>query len=581
MTVNTIIETYKKLFNLSSDKLKQLKNTHEIEIHDGHLFTDYELFRDELMKAKDKHIVIHPDYDADGETGGTIAKVSLDVLGFKQVDLYPPKPSNGYGLTPLAVDEILERWPTVKYILTVDNGINTKPAVDYAYEKGLKVIITDHHKPKAEQFPDKALVVINPNRIDKHETYPFKSISGAQTIWKLMQAIACDVAPDKKSLIDALHVFAGISIISDVMPIINENRRLLKDAIADMNTPLWFTSKALEAGYPPSYVKAMLGLHNLIERVKLETLKIDEPIDYDTIGFYISPMLNAPRRMVDDSKPAFDIFSTIGIENEEAIDTIVALNDTRKSEANLAKINFDNHAHLYADKHGIIYYDEHLRPGLAGIVSSHITETMKVPSVVLTKGYHGSGRSLANHNLHETLQRIEAEDNSIFTKWGGHEQAAGVGINGDKLNQFEKLFEKHALEVAKTYQKYDHLISDKAIELDVNNLPSMAEVKHALAEFESLKPYSQEVPAPKFKVEFSQFDYIDYRILKDKHIKFNFGNFAVIVWGQAEKVKNLDFNRPIMFEVMGQLDINKFNGRSTLQVTSQFLVANYLDEERN
>ena len=112
--------------------------------------------------------------------------------------MYYPKTTFGYGLNVKAIDEIIEKWPNTKYILTIDNGINTKVATDYAYKKGIKVIVTDHHEPKDGEFPDKAIAVVNPNRIDKPETYPFKGISGAEVVWKIMQLMQTNIVQIKR-----------------------------------------------------------------------------------------------------------------------------------------------------------------------------------------------------------------------------------------------------------------------------------------------------------------------------------------------------------------------------------------------
>ena len=119
---------------------------------------------------------------------------------------------------------------------------------------------------------------------------------------------------------------------------------------------------------------------------------------------------------------------------------------------------------IYEHNYGIVFYDEHLRPGIAGLVSSFITEQYHVPSVALGKGYHGSGRSPLNANLFEILEQVEQTDNSIFKKWGGHQAAAGVTLNKGKLDEFEQLFNDFAKENKKHYQKYDHLTSPKAID---------------------------------------------------------------------------------------------------------------------
>ena len=584
---NKLLKKYKKLHNFKSVDIEKYQDVTSIPIHSGELITDVDKVIEALEQAKDSEITIHPDYDVDGEGGGMIAKVGLDLFGFKKVNLYYPKTTFGYGLNPKAIDEIIEKWPNTKYILTVDNGINTKIATDYAYDKGIKVIVTDHHEPKNELFPDKALAVVNPNRIDKEETYPFKGISGTEVIWKVMLYYADLYYPDKKQFIEDLKFLAGISIISDVMPVINENRRILRETYEQLSDTNYFISKALQPNTCLSYKLLFNGFHNFIKTLLDKNIIYNRQITYDTIGFTIVPILNSPRRMLNSSELAFKVFTTFGQENQNVINEIIQVNESRKEETAKSKLRFkmsaqnDDFTDIYEHKSGIVFYDEYLRSGIAGLVSSYITGLYHVPSIALGKDYHGSGRSPLNSNLYEILEQVDKTDIDILKSWGGHQSAAGLTIDGDKLDTFTDLFNDLAFENRKHYQKYEHLTSEKAIDIDVFNAPTYNEVNEANEVFETLKPYSSEVPAPQCEIHFELDDCFDVRFMgKNKeHVKFSFDGFDAIAWGQAEKVKELyDDGFNCKLSMIGLLNTNDYANKKTVQLTSQFLSVEEMED---
>lgn len=569
---NQLIESYKKINNISDSEFEQYKDTNKIEIHDGTLLTGYNDFASALKQIKpDDVVVVFTDYDVDGIDCGIIAEISLETLKIGKPKLYYPKPSDGYGLSIISVDKILEKWPDVKYILTADNGINTKPAVDYAYEKGILTIVTDHHEPKPELFPDKAIAVVNPNRIDKEETYPFHDISGAQVIWKLMRAYAKNESPENYEIIDSLQVFAALSIISDVMPVVDENRRLLKDTIEQIKNYTVLLKQASK-GKTLSYMKAFTGLYNLFSLLDDKGLLPGSIVGFDTFGFRISPMLNAPRRMLDDSKPAFEVFRASGEEAKVAAKYVYEINELRKEEVDKSYIRFlqwakDNNIE---ELNGIVYHDEILRPGIAGLIASKLVDKYNVPVIALGTGRHGSGRAPETFNLYSIMESVEHIDNTIYKSWGGHKSAAGVTLNPNKTDNFRDLFNQESNRPE--FKELSNSEIDKSIPIDVYDYPSVNDVQKANMEFEQIKPYSSEVPTPRFKVKFSLYECTDIRVLKDRHVKFSFDNFNVIVWNKAEDYKTIDENKPHEVIVEGELSVNVWNNNRSVQLTGDKMI---------
>ena len=564
---NILIKKYKAINNIDDLTFESYKDVSKIKIHKGSLLTEYENFVNALNNIKPTdRIVIHPDYDVDGIMGGLTAKISLDTFSIGKAELYYPKPSNGYGLSIIAVKEILKLWPDTKYILTVDNGINTKEAVDFAHNHNVKVIVTDHHEPKAALFPDKAIAVVNPNRIDKDETYPFHSISGTEVIWKLMLAYAKDFQPENYEIIESLDILSSISIISDVMPVVDENRRIYKDAIEKLKNPNILIKQAVN-GKSLSYMSTFNGLYNLLD-------VIGKPVDYNTYGFLISPILNAPRRMLDSSKESFDVFTKIGEESKVAAKYVYEINELRKEEVIKSNLRFNIWAKGKDLKNmaGIVFYDELLRPGIAGLIAQNIAEKFNVPAIALGTGGHGSGRTANNYNLLGILTEIEKENPEFYKSMGGHQAAAGLTVYKEYIDDFSNQFNKHAKN--KDFQLITNStdIKDTRLSIDIYDAPDTIEVREAVIEFNKIQPYSAEVPAPIYKVEFSLFECTDIRIMKDIHIAFKFDNFEVIVWKGIDMYNSIDEDKPHTIIVSGELGLNTWNNKTTVQ-----LIGNKID----
>lgn len=585
--MNKLVNSYRQLHQFSDSDLSAFKSSKQIVEHSGSLFTDF----DEFVKALDEialtreEITIHPDFDVDGVSGGVTAKVGLDALDISdQVNLYYPKSSNGYGLTVVAVDEILDQFPKTKYIFTVDNGINTKDAVDYAVEKGLIVIVTDHHDGQLHKFPDRARVVVCPKRVDKQETYPFVHVSGTTVTWKLLMAYA--ELRHKENALDILKQmkpFSGLSIISDVMPTVNENRRILKETIQMLNDKQYFNQQALRDDAPISFTYAILGFKRLIELLvekgHMESGKLNDV----TLGFRIAPILNSPRRMLDDSTVSFQVF-TEPMSRAEAI--AFEINETRKEEiAHVGKLfNAEYTPDKLSEMYGVVVQLDYVRHGIAGLIAGNISNTHHLPTIVLSHDFGGSARSPYAYDLQAILSKIEESHPEYFITWGGHAQAAGLKLDPQFFDEFVVAFNDGCKEYLRNVKVDDRVEKEKAIPLDATNLPSVEEVVQAMEVFESIKPYSFEVPEPKFKVTFDYMDAQEKYMSDGKHVKFTLydksaNSINVIVWGQGENAKAIDPYRDCEVTVSGLLDLNEFRSRKSVQLTSTVMSVRYLDEE--
>ena len=179
------------------------------------------------IRSSGRRIVVLPDFDMDGVTSGVLGYAGLAELGFN-VGLYVPDYRRGHDIQPEAVDELVAQFPGVSAVITCDGGVNSHAGIGRGKQLGLTMLVTDHHMQLDHGSP--ADVIVNPMRID--EDYPHPGICGAFVLWQVLAAYARRYAPHKSRDIDLLKLFAGIGTVSDVMPLLYENRQLVRDSLA-------------------------------------------------------------------------------------------------------------------------------------------------------------------------------------------------------------------------------------------------------------------------------------------------------------------------------------------------------------
>ena len=211
----------------TTESLAKLTQSSVADLHDPLLMENMASFVDELHTHKDKTITIIPDYDADGILSGSLLAGSLSLFGFKSVHVYAPTTHTGYGVTVNSSMDALRQFPDTDVVITTDNGSNAFEGVAYLRNLNIPVLVTDHHKAGTE---DPTQICVNPNR--PTDTYPFKGLSGTGVIWKAMQAYAQTYTGEREQrLVDFLIILVGISTISDVMPLLDENRYIVQESV--------------------------------------------------------------------------------------------------------------------------------------------------------------------------------------------------------------------------------------------------------------------------------------------------------------------------------------------------------------
>lgn len=395
------------------------------DLYDGMLMKDMDKAID-ILKEKileDKKIRVIGDYDIDGVNATYILLEGLERLGADVDSDIPDRISDGYGLNRHLVERAYEAG--VDTLITCDNGIAAADEIAYGKEKGMTVIVTDHHEvPFDEQDGEKryrippADAVMDPKQPDC--LYPFKGLCGAAVAYKLMEALWESMGKDSADLDDLIENVA-IATIGDVMDLEDENRIFVKEGL-----------QMLRRTKNP-------GLKALIECTGIDKNSLNS---YH-IGFVLGPCINASGRL-DTAKRALELLRA-GTQKEADIlaGDLKALNDSRKDMTEEAVKQAEEQVEtttISKDKVLVVYLPD-CHESLAGIVAGRIRENYYKPVFVLTdaeEGVKGSGRSIDGYHMYEELNKCK----ELLTKFGGHRLAAGLSLPKENVGKFREMLNK-------------------------------------------------------------------------------------------------------------------------------------------
>lgn len=376
---------------------------------------DLELARKIIKDAIDNHkkIRIVGDYDSDGIMSTTLLLRSLKTFGADTSFEVPDRKQDGYGINKRIVDGCIK--DDVSVIITCDNGVSAFEAVKYAKDNGIKVIVTDHHLPKIEDGKEisvEADAIIDP-KVEK-SSYPFKDICGAFVAFKLITYISKDYEFNA-DLIDEITQYAAFATITDIMPLLDENRDLIKRGLELINS---------------RPAKAFYHLKN--------ELKVDKEINVFHIGFILGPSVNAIGRL-SNANHAIAAFESYDDDKIIAIcKELYALNQERKDltelgyEVAIKEIEADEN---FPDKDVIIVKSKDIERSVAGIVAGRLKERYYRPAIALYEEdgiLYGSARSIEEYNLFDELSKAK----DLLSGFGGHKLAAGLELKLDNYDKF-------------------------------------------------------------------------------------------------------------------------------------------------
>ncbi len=436
--------------------------------------------------GRKERIMVYGDYDVDGTTAVALVYKFLQQF-YSNIDYYiPDRYNEGYGVSKKGVDYAAETG--VKLIIVLDCGIKAVEEITYAKEKGIDFIICDHHVPDDVLPP--AVAILNPKRFDS--TYPYDHLSGCGVGFKFMQAFAINNGIEFHQLTPLLDLVA-VSIASDIVPIMGENRVLAYHGLRQLNSN------------PSIGLKAIIDVCGLSER----------EITMSDIVFKIGPRINASGR-IQNGKKAVDLLIEKDFQAAlEKSNQINQFNETRKDldksmteEAN--KIVY--HLEKLSERRSIVIYNEARHKGVIGIVASRLTEIYYRPAVVLTRTDNlatGSARSVSGFDVYKAIEHCR----DLLENFGGHTYAAGLSMKIENVPEFTRRFEQYVT---------DHILPEQAVAtIDIDAQLDFRDITPKFFfDLKKFNPFGPDNPKPVFST-LNVYDYGTSKVVgrDQEHIK--------------------------------------------------------------
>ncbi|MCD8213634.1 MAG: single-stranded-DNA-specific exonuclease RecJ [Campylobacter sp.] len=471
---------------------------------------------------RDEHIVIVGDYDVDGVVSSVILAEFFDDLGVSNYQVrIPNRFKDGYGLNPDIIEELDSE---VKLIITVDNGISANDAAKICKQRGIDLIITDHHMPP-EILPD-AYAIINPKQKDC--TFPNIEICGAEVAWYLVGALkdVCKLNYDMSKFLELL----AIAIIADMMELRDMNRILVRLGITKLNKTKRMAFRAIKEFYGK------------------------DKLECDDISFLIAPLINSAGRM-DDAMNSFNFLRAKTIDSAyDYLDMIIDFNNSRKEEERtLFECSLKD---VKDDEEIIVTWGEQWHEGVIGIVASRLAKHFAKPAIVFSIDggrAKGSARSVGKLDILSLIARHE----DLLNSYGGHKGAAGLVIAPENLQKFKDEINKSCfLMDLHKFTSSDELLGDI----------SPKEIDFELLEIlELYEPYGQKNPRPIFRID-------DAVVKNEKLIGRDQNHLKLILQKDDKTLEALFFNFTRHVKVGDSINIvfsvskNSFRGLVTPQL---------------
>jgi single-stranded-DNA-specific exonuclease len=479
-------------------------------------------------------IAVHGDYDVDGITGTALLVEALRSFGATVDYFIPLRLKDGYGLS----GEALKRAAAggAKVAVSVDCGVSASGEALLARELGLDLIITDHHQPP-ETLPE-ALAVVNPCRKDC--AFPAKNLSGVGVAFMLLVALrarlreeghfADRAIPDLRQSLDLV----ALGTIADIVPLTGLNRILVKYGLEVLSRP----------GRP--------GLD------ALKTVAGVDEVNCGAVGFRLAPRLNAAGRLQDAAQ---GVALLLEESLDRALETARHLDAVNRDRQMLEQQTLEQavalvEGRLPAGRRTIVLADEGWHPGVIGIVASRLVERYHRPTVLmaLEKGVgKGSARSIRGFHLYQAFETCR----SLLAGFGGHEYAAGLTIDGTRIEEFGAAFEETARCTLTEEQFEPKLFFDGEVLLEELTLEPVEELSR-------LAPFGAGNPQPQFVTR--RVRALQPRVVGTSHLRFTArqGGYSTpcIAFGMADRAGELSGELDLLFAPQ----INEWQGRRSVQL---------------
>lgn len=511
--------------------------------------------------AQQKRILCVVDYDTDGISSGAILQEGLRALGAQVQVMVTNRHEDGYGFSSGACQRVMQLNPLPDCLITADLGSSDGKQFELlqqhyaALNKTITIIVTDHHHISSTTPPSTVDAFINPHRQDSDHTYRHP-ICGAMVAWNLIAALRAQLRlanhlPQLQSNANHLDVkqlldLAAIATIGDMVDLANPvNRTVVKVGLARMNQrvrPAWQLLK--------------------------EALDSSASIDEETVGFQISPRINALSRMGDDGHTALTWLTTAHMSScQQAWASMSQNNEERKEEQALCESLALQQAEqqMQQQRFILIAYVPEASHGVVGLAAGRLAQRFGRPALVFSqcdKGQlTGSARSIAGYDIRALLEAVQTYTDCI-RKYGGHAAAAGLSIAPQDLDRLTNALETHI--------KQDfNFQAPEACHYHDGCLPSALLSLEGVAQLKQLSPFGQGLPAPCFVLQTKLLSHTSMgKMGQHKRLTLASSNTPLeAVWFNADQ--NIILNNEQDYRCTLQLSINHFRGQAKLQAMIQ------------
>lgn len=505
-------------------------------LHDPYAMPDMDCAVERIIKALQNHemIAVYGDYDVDGVTSTASLVQFLRTHGGAVFYYIPDRQQEGYGVHMSAVDSIAATG--AKLLITVDCGITAVDEVEHAKQLGVEVIITDHHECQAV-LPD-AVAVLNPKRSDS--AYPFTMLAGVGVVFKLLQALTLRMGENTEEFFEAYAELAAVGTIADVMPLLDENRALVRYGLQHM-------AHSRNCGLNALLAQAGADAHHLTA---------------GTVSFALAPRINAAGRVGDPKNAVEMLLSDSARQAAEYAAVLDAENRARQQEEQAIfeqALALLDERKAFADESVLVLAASGWHHGIIGIVASKITERFYKPCVLISleDGIgKGSGRSIKQFNLFASLSACR----SHLVKFGGHELAAGITIREADIDAFRAAVNSYAAKVLKPEERIPEILIDAELPIEYMNLETVRRLS-------VMEPYGMGNPAPVFCCRgltvreirtMSDGKHLRLNLLKDRYMVTAVG-FSMGEWADV-------LNAGDEIDIAFNLDINRYRGEERAQI---------------
>lgn len=545
------------------------------------------------VKQSGEKIIVLPDFDMDGITSGTLGWAGLNELGL-DAELYIPDFRRGHDVTPEAVQEAHEQFPDATTIITCDGGINSLEGIQRGRDLGLTMLVTDHH---VELPPgNNAHIAVNPQRMG--ETYSHPSICGAFVFYQVLMAYAAEHEPHLLGDIATLKLFAGMGTVSDVMPLLNENRQLVMDSLSiarllyvpipswdlvaeyDIEDSILMSLLRSRNDHAPEFISVFEGFAICLKALRAHgKLKQVSDIDEGFYGFYMAPAFNSIRRINGEMANAFGVFTANSPDEKLAcMERIIEGNELRKELSERCAEEL-----MITDQPWAPWaYVSRAPLGMLGLIANTMMNETGRPVIVIAHSDDPTAKRAGSARSPSWFPIIDTMAEKGFTAVG-HQNACGVRMaDQTELEAFIDHMSTRAEEIYEEVSRDGSLAKAMAPDMVLGpgedcdaTLDDVEALLHFTKGIDMFRPFGQGFPRPEFEliVDLSQC-HISTLGEDETHLKIILpSGMKLLWWNEADRLADLEdmAESPIPGEASirftADLSTNTFMGNTSLQAT--------------